>query len=128
VPVAALALALSSCASTVHSEIGEPVVVERLYFGRNVGGAEAVSESAWRDFLQEVVTPRFPNGFAVWEARGQFRRADGAVEREGSWVLEVIHPAGAAADANVAAIAAEYKRRFNQEAVLHLVMPGRAEY
>jgi opacity protein-like surface antigen len=123
-----LALVLSACASAVHTEIGEPVVIERLYFGRNVDGAETVGEAAWKDFLQEVVTPRFPNGFAVWEAQGQFRRADGGLEHESSYVLEVVHPAGSAAGANVAAIAAEYKRRFRQEAVLHLVMPGRAEF
>ena len=124
----ALALALSACASAVHTEVGKPVVVERLFFGRNAGGAQVVSESAWKDFLQEVVTPRFPGGFTVWEAYGQFRRADGEIEREASFVLEVVHPADPSSEAHVAAIAAEYKRRFRQDAVLHLVMPGRAEF
>jgi hypothetical protein len=127
-PVLVLALALSACASVVQTDVGVPVVVERLFFGRNVDGVEAVSESDWKAFLDQVVTPRFPKGFSVWEARGQFRRADGAVEDEASFVLEFIHPAGTTADADIDAITAEYKRRFRQESVLHLVIPGRAEF
>ena len=126
--VLALALALSACASVVHTDVGVPVVVERLFFGRNVDGVEAVNESDWKIFLEEVVTPRFPKGFSVWEARGQFRRSDGVVEYEASFVLEFIHPAGSTAEADIDAITTEYKRRFRQETVLHRVIPARAEF
>jgi Protein of unknown function (DUF3574) len=127
-PAIAIVIALAACAPAAHTGVGAPVVVERLFFGRNANGAEVVSDAAWGAFLAEVVTPRFPQGFAAWRAQGQWRRADGAVEREASFVLELIHPPSTEADESVAAIVAAYKVRFRQEAVLRLVLPGHAAF
>jgi hypothetical protein len=127
-PALAAALALAACAPRLQTGVETPVVVERLFFGCNVDGVQVVSEPAWRAFLEEAVAPRFPEGFASWRAWGQWRRADGETEREASFVLELVHPPSAAADRNVAAIVAEYKTRFRQEAVLRLVLPGHAAF
>ena len=43
--------------------------------------------------LGSQVTPRFPAGFSVWDARGQWRGADDTIEEEKSKVLAVFHPA-----------------------------------
>ncbi len=93
---------------------------DRLFFGRNVPGGGSVSDSAWSAFLAEVVTPRLPAGFAVWRTEGQWRAADGAIVREAGFVLEVAHPQGHPPDSVFEAIAAEYCRRFNQEAVVRV--------
>lgn len=121
-------LVLFGCAPTLMPGGGAAVVVDRLFFGRNVDGQEVVSDSAWRVFLSEEVTPRFPDGFTAWPANGQWRTAQGRVERERSFVLELTHPAAPAADSAVAAIAAAYKRRFRQESVLRVSSPGRATF
>lgn len=95
-------------------------VADRLYFGRAIPGGGTVSQADWDAFLADVVTPRFPAGLTVWRADGQWRDESGVVVREESFVLELVHPAGPRFDAAVREIAAEYKRRFRQEAVMRV--------
>lgn len=97
---------------------------DELYFGRNRKGGPEVSEEEWRGFLERVVTPRFPAGFTVWEARGQWRGADGAVEEEKSKVLAVFHPPDPASRGAVDSIVAAYRSEFRQEAVLRARTPA----
>jgi hypothetical protein len=103
-------------------------VADRLYFGRNIPGGGTVTDSAWSVFLREVVTPRFPAGLTVFRAEGQWRGDDGTVVGEQSFVVEVIHPAGPAAEVDLLEIATAYKRRFNQEAVLRVTLPARPRF
>lgn len=98
-------------------------MADRLFFGRNIPGGGTVSDSAWLTFLEEVVTPRIPS-FTVTRGQGQWKLADGTKDREDSMTLEVEHPPGNPPDSVFEAIAAEYIRRFNQEAVLHLRAPA----
>jgi len=116
--VAGLALA---CAPAVQQRGREPVLVERLYFGRNIGDSLGVSDSAWTVFVAEVLTPRFPAGLTTWSATGQWRGPDGRIRREPSFVVELVHPARAR---ETESAIAEYKRRFHQEAVLRVVTSG----
>ena len=125
----ALALSLAGCGRLPRPTMPAPsagveVVADRMFFGRNIPGGGTVSDSAWNAFLAEVVTPRFPAGFTVFRAEGQWRGADGAIEREASVVFEVHHPKGLPPDSVFAAIATEYCRRFRQEAVLHVRAAG----
>jgi len=116
-----------ACAPAIHSGAREPVVVERLYFGRHSADTLIVTDSAWAVFVTEVVTPRFPAGLTVWSATGQWRNPDGRIQREPSLVLELVLPTRTQNnDAAIVAIVAEYKRRFRQEAVLRVVMPAHA--
>jgi hypothetical protein len=111
-----------------HEMFGD-TVDDRLYFGRSIpGSAETVSDSAWAVFVREVVTPRFPAGFTLYRAEGQWRESDGRIAREESFVIEVMHPAGPSADADLLEIAQEYKRRFRQEAVMRVTLPVRYRF
>jgi hypothetical protein len=76
-------------------------------------------------FLREVVTPRFPNGLTVYQTYGQWREPDGGIVREESFVLEIVHAAGPAADADLREIAQAYKERFHQLAVMRVTLPAR---
>ncbi|MBK8150387.1 MAG: DUF3574 domain-containing protein [Acidobacteria bacterium] len=63
-------------------EAGYGSTVERfirveLYFGFDRKEQTQVSEDEWEKFLAEEVTPRFPDGFTVISAIGQYRGADG---------------------------------------------------
>ncbi len=73
-------------------------------------------------FVTEVVEPRFPRGFTMWRARGQWKGGGEEV-----FVLEVIHPRDAQSARAMAEIAEEYRRRFRQEAVLRVTAPVRME-
>jgi uncharacterized protein DUF3574 len=123
-----LVAALSACATRAQPGGLEPVVTDRLYFGRNVGNTLGVTDSAWAVFVREVVDARL-DGFTFWTAQGTWRGSDGRPVRESSFVLEVVHPErSATADSAIVAIIVEYKRRFNQESVLRVVTNGRASF
>jgi hypothetical protein len=89
-----------------------------VYFGRNRPAGGTVSDADWQRFLAEVVTPRFPAGLTVVEATGQWRGANGTVDQERSEIVTIFHAGDEASRRAVADVAAEYKRRFDQEAVL----------
>jgi len=99
--------------------VGDSALVrDMLYFGRNTPGGIELSDSAWQQFVDEVVTPRFPAGLTIWDAAGQWRGSSGKVERERSKVLSLLHPGDSLSEGSVAEAISEYKRRFAQEAVL----------
>jgi hypothetical protein len=94
-----------------------------LYLGRNIANGGIVSEQAFRRFLAEVVTPRFPDGLSVLDVAGQFRSGTGAIVREPSKLLVILVPDAAAVARKVDQVIAAYKRRFDQESVLRAEHP-----
>lgn len=98
-----------------------------LYFGTARPGG-VVSAAEWSDFLRDEITPRFPQGFTAWDAAGQWKAARGTIEREGSHVVSVVHPADARSEESVRAIVGAYKSRFAQEAVLRVTAGACASY
>ncbi|GAA4341522.1 hypothetical protein GCM10023165_22270 [Variovorax defluvii] len=104
---------------------GEQALVhDTLYFGTGKPQGGVVTQHDWDDFLKSSVTPRFPQGLSVLPASGQWRGADGALVRETTYVLQLVHPDDDASDQAVRAIAADYKARFQQEAVLRARSPS----
>ena len=93
----------------------------RLFFGRNIGNAEGVSDEDWRGFLADTVTPRFPDGLSVFDAAGQWRDSQGSVVRERSKMVLILAEPDSDALTRLDEIADEYKRRFSQESVLRVV-------
>lgn len=91
----------------------------RLFFGME-RPAGRVSEDEWNAFLAEEITPRFPDGLTVTDAVGQWRPAGrpGAVVREPSRVVEIVHGDKSSAAGEVGRIAARYKARYGQESVM----------
>ena len=118
-------LAVTSCSRPAGARsadafcaLGDTALVrDVLYFGRNTPGGTELRDSAWHEYVDEVVTPRFPAGLTIWEAAGQWRGASGKVEREKSKVLTLLHPGDSGSDRRVVEAVGEYKRRFAQEAV-----------
>ena len=93
----------------------------RLFFGRNKGGEEVVTDEAWRAFLAEEITPRFPDGLSVLDVAGQWRDPSGTMVRERSKLLLILAPSGASGMQRTDEIAQAYKRTFGQEFVLRAV-------
>jgi hypothetical protein len=122
------AIALGGCAHPLTTASrcdagARPTGAERLYFGTQRPGG-LVSDVEWNAFVDDTIAPRFPAGFTTWDAAGGWRGADGHALREASHVLEVMHPAGTAADAAITATIAAYVSRFEQEAVLRVRVPA----
>lgn len=89
-----------------------------LYFGRHRPDGGFVADADWRAFVDDVLTPRFPDGLTIVSAVGQWRGADGRIEREPSEVTTILHAGDATARRAIDEIIGEYRRRFAQEAVL----------
>jgi hypothetical protein len=108
---------------------GDSVFIrEVLYFGRSRPGGGTVDDTEWQGFMDQVIAPRFPLGLTVVSATGQWRDKSGRVERERSQIVTVFHSSGDAAGRAVTEITTEYKRRFQQEAVLRERMPTCARF
>src|SRR5262252_4104804 len=90
----------------------------QLFFGRNVGDEPKVTEADFRRFMDEEVTPRFPDGLTVLDGGGQWRGPSDKLVREASKVVLVVLPKGRGADSKVEAVRNAYKTRFHQESVL----------
>lgn len=101
----------------------QAAVQDLLYFGTATPDG-VVSASDWQGFVDGVVTPRFPDGLSVWPASGQWKSAAGPIVREGSYVLSLVHPESAQAEAAIADIVRSYKARFRQEAVMRVRAPA----
>jgi hypothetical protein len=104
----------------------EPTAVVEAAFGRNAGGREVVTDAAWQDFLESVVTPAFPDGLTVLDAAGQWRGRDGRIARERSKLLLLVLPGGSADDASarLAPVIAAYRAQFGQESVMLMTRAG----
>jgi hypothetical protein len=122
-----LAGLLAGCAAAPPQFLCSPAETEagcavatQLFFGLSRPDGGVVSEAEWRQFLADTVTPRFPAGFTVLAAEGQWR-ADGSatIMRESARILLVVHRPGAD-DAAIAALIDAYKARFRQDSVLRL--------
>ena len=72
---------------------GTAQVQDTLYFGMSKKDG-VVTDAEWQAFVDEAITPRFPDGLTVFDARGQWRGADGAIGRERSKALLIVHAPG----------------------------------
>lgn len=96
-----------------------------LYFGRSKPDGTIVSDEDWNRFLVEIVTPRFPYGFTVLKASGQYRDKSGKIITEPSEVVIFLYDrkARTASHNKIEEIRTAYVKQFNQESVLRMDMP-----
>jgi len=110
--------------SPIHSQPAAATkwIRTELYFGRNKPDGSEVSESDWQKFVDEFVTPRFPDGLTAIDGDGQFRGKDNVIVREKSKILILLYPRKdrKASNARIEEIRTEYKKRFDQESVLRV--------
>lgn len=99
----------------------EPFTEYRLYFGRNLGNVEVVSDAAWSAFLSDEITPRFGDGLTVVDAAGQWRDKAGVIVREKSKLVVVLTGAEDSGLRRTDEIVRAYKEAFAQEAVLRTI-------
>jgi hypothetical protein len=116
-----LALTLAGCASPDKPmcPVGqESLKTAQLFFGQNIGSKPGVSDADFRKFVDEELTPRFPNGLTILNGGGQWRGAENQLIREASKVVVIVLPAKGDATRRIDAARGAYKQRFQQEAVL----------
>lgn len=132
VVAALLVLAAAGCAG--HGPSFEPapgtqaLVRSELYFGRLRPDGTVVSDAEWRTFVAEEITPRFPDGFTVFDALGQYRGRDGQIVSEPTKVLLIVHGPDARLRGSVQELRDLYRRLFQQESVLLIESPARTGF
>jgi hypothetical protein len=127
----ALALLLGACAAGPPAPAAcpagtQPATIAEAFFGRSAAGREVVGDADWARFMDEVVTPAFPDGLSVLDAAGQWRGRGGSIARERSKLLVVAMPGADAAQASarMEPVRAAYRERFRQESVMLAVSGG----
>ena len=99
--------------------------VAELTFGRRIVGHIAVSETQWLQFIDNEITPRFPEGLTVYDASGQWRDpATKKIVRELSKVVLIVLPGNAEDLARLNELTEIYKRRFKQQSVGMILRPA----
>ena len=77
-----------------------------------------MSETQFLNFLDREITPRFPDGLTVYDARGQYRDSErNRIVREPSKVVMIVLPGNPEDMARLNEIADAYKKRFRQQSV-----------
>jgi Protein of unknown function (DUF3574) len=99
---------------------GERFARTELFFGSARPDGPAVTESEFQAFLDQCVTPRFPDGLTLLVGLGQFRGADGVPIEERSMLLILLYPDDARRESSskIEEIRDAYKQIFQQESVL----------
>jgi hypothetical protein len=103
----------------------DPFIRTELFFGSERPNKLEVSDVEFKQFLDEQVTPRFPDGLTVLKGFGQFRESDGTIVQESSFVLILLYPRETLRDssAKIEELRTLYKERFEQESVLRVDDP-----
>jgi Protein of unknown function (DUF3574) len=98
----------------------EPFVRSELFFGSNKPDGTVVTEAQFQQFLDQEITPRFPDGLTLLTGLGQFKGSNGVIQRERSMLLILLYPRGQAraASVKIEQIRGLYEQRFQQESVL----------
>ncbi len=92
-----------------------------LYFGSSKPDGTEVTEAQFKQFLDQEVTPRFPDGLTVLTGYGQFRNSANVIIQERSTELILLYPLQMPeANRKIQEIRESYKRAFQQESVLRV--------
>ena len=91
-----------------------------LFFGKSIADGGTITDTAFTEFLDREVTPRFPAGFTVVPAMGHYREASGVIDHEASDMVILLYPQDSTDDASrkIDEIRAVYNKTFHQESVL----------
>ena len=95
-----------------------------LFFGTAKPNG-VVTDEEFFAFLDQEITPRFPDGLTLLKGDGQFRGESGVIVKEDSFVLILLYPLEDFRDSNrkINAIRRLYRTQFQQESVLRVDDP-----
>ena len=94
------------------------MLIVKMYFGQSMPGGHTVQPRAWTRFLSAAVTPRFPDGFTVYDAQGQWMDPKmPKPSQERTKVVEIAAPDSLAARTAITDIARSYRESFHQQSV-----------
>ncbi|MFK8848338.1 DUF3574 domain-containing protein [Streptomyces sp. Ac-502] len=110
---------------------GRPYIETSLLFGTaRPDGGPPVTDKEFHAFVDQFVTPRFPDGLTVQDGYGQYRDTHGTIERERSYELILLYPTSQTGPNNpkIEQIRAAYMKRFGQESVARIDDRARVDF
>lgn len=125
-----VALILASCASTPRTHLchrvhATPDLQIRLAFGLDSPDGGTIDASAWEDFAKRTITARFPSGFTVFEAHGQWQDpSTGDVSSEPARIVWIATPDRPRLGMDLQTIRDTYRARFHQKSVGLMIESG----
>ena len=124
-----LALSLAGCAAVAPPAPSpcpagqEHLRTAQLFLGRKAADWP-VTEPELRRFVDQEITPRFPDGVTVLDGGGQWRGPEDQLVRDAAKVVMIILPAKGEFLAKIDAVRAAYQTQFKQETVLQVTQPA----
>jgi hypothetical protein len=101
------------------------VLIVQLFFGQAIKGRGPVTPREWRRFVAGTVTPRFPGGFTVYDAYGQWLNPrTQAVGRERTKVIVIAAADDPVLRGRIGEVSRIYRQRFRQQSVGIVTSPG----
>ena len=105
------------------------MLVAQMFFGQSIKNRAPVSPREWASFLRDAVTPRFPGGFTVYDAYGQWLNTDShRIARERTKVLVIATGDSAIARQQMEELSSLYRTRFSQRSVELITSLACAEF
>jgi hypothetical protein len=92
-----------------------------LFFGRNIPSGGEVSQEQFQEFINDFITPRFPEGLTVFDASGQFQNSAGTIVNEQTKTVTLLLEDTLENELFINEIVRAYVQQFNQESVLQVV-------
>jgi Protein of unknown function (DUF3574) len=91
-----------------------------LVFGMSRSSGPDITEAEFQSFVDDQITPRFPDGLTVLSGNGQFKDSSGTIVQEKSKLLVLLYPFNKQSIQLVEDVRAEYKGMFQQQSVLRI--------
>ena len=116
-----LLLLLAGCASATGGRcpVGqEHLRTAQVFFGHRSADKPAVSEAAFRKFVDEELSTRFPDGLTVLDGGGQWQGRDDRQIRDAAKVVLIVLPKQGDAQPRLDAVRQAYKARFAEDSTL----------
>lgn len=96
----------------------------QLYLAGAFGPSSKVSKAQFRKYVDEELTPRFPDGLTVLDGGRQWRGEENKAIREAAKVVLIVLPKSHGAQSRIDAARNAYKARFHQDAVVEVLPPA----
>lgn len=94
----------------------------QLFLG--AGKPAALTDRDLSRFVDQEVTPRFPDGVTVVDGGGQWKGSENRMIREASKVVLVVLPTTGTGHGKVEAVRTAYRTRFKREPIVVLPPPA----
>ena len=121
-----LMLGLAGCTSAPKPQAcpaGQATLrTAQLFLGAKDAGA--LNDRDLRRFVEQEVTPRFPDGVTVVDGGDQWKGSENKMIRDAAKVVLVVLPAGGDTHRKVEAVRTAYRSKFKQNPVVVLPPPA----